>query len=162
MKIQKIKEFPPTPVDMLGSKKTAMRTQFAALCYRMRKGLPEVLLVTSRRTRRWIIPKGWPNHGMTPAQSAALEALEEAGVEGRIYEVSIGLYTYAKQNASGNDIPCAVSVFPLKVKTVHSTYLEKKQRRRKWMPPHKAAKLVQEPELAHLLRDFDPRRFSKV
>ncbi|MFC6583776.1 NUDIX hydrolase [Sulfitobacter aestuariivivens] len=54
-----------------------MRTQFAALCYRVKKGKVQVLLVTSRGTKRWIVPKGWPMDGKTPAQSAALEAWEE-------------------------------------------------------------------------------------
>ena len=81
MKEHRAKETPFPPIDLMGAKKTGLRTQFAALCYRLRKGKPEVLLVTSRRSKRWIIPKGWPQNGMLPAQSAAIEALEEAGVD---------------------------------------------------------------------------------
>ena len=75
MKEQRAKDHSFAPIDMMGAKKTGLRTQFAALCYRMHKGKPEILLITSRRTQRWIIPKGWPQDGMRPAQSAAIEAL---------------------------------------------------------------------------------------
>ncbi len=149
------------PIDMLGAKKTGLRTQFAALCYRMRKGKPEILLVTSRRTQRWIIPKGWPQDGMRPAQSAAVEALEEAGVEGKLHDNSLGLYSYTKQHVSGRTLPCVAVVYPLKVKTIHDRYREVKQRKRKWFSLANAARKVSEPELAHLIRSFDPNRLPK-
>jgi len=149
------------PIDMQGAKKTGLRTQFAALCYRMRKGQPEVLLVTSRRTKRWIIPKGWPQDGMNPAQSAAVEALEEAGVEGKLHRESLGLYSYTKHHISGRLLPCVAMVFPIKVKTIHERYREMKQRKRKWFSLADAARKVQEPELSHIIRSFDPNRIAK-
>ena len=100
MKEHRTQDKPFAPIDMQGAKKTGLRTQFAALCYRLRKGKPEILLVTSRRTQRWIIPKGWPQDGMLPAQSAAIEALEEAGVEGKAHDMSLGMFSYTKQHVS--------------------------------------------------------------
>jgi 8-oxo-dGTP pyrophosphatase MutT (NUDIX family) len=152
---------PGVAIDMQGAKKRGLRTQFAALCYRMRKGKPEILLVTSRRTRRWIIPKGWPQDGILPAQSAAIEALEEAGVEGKVSNASLGMYFYTKQHVSGRSIPCIALVYPLKVKTVHANYRESKQRDRKWFRPAAAAKKVTDPELAYIISTFDPSKVSK-
>lgn len=162
MKQHRTKEKHFVPIDMLGQEKTGLRTQFAALCYRLRKGKPEILLVTSRRTRRWIIPKGWPQDGMYPAQSAAVEALEEAGVEGKLFDHSLGLYSYTKQHISGRDLPCVAIVYPLKVKTIHDRYREVKQRKRKWFKRAEAARLVAEPELAKIIRDFDPTQLIKA
>ncbi len=161
MKEQRAKENAFAPIDMLGGKKTGLRTQFAALCYRMRKGKPEVLLVTSRRTKRWIIPKGWPQDGMLPAQSAALEALEEAGVEGKLSNEALGIYSYTKHQLSGRAIPCIGIIYSLKVKTIHDRYREVSQRKRKWFSLAKAARAVTEPELAYIIRTFDPKHARK-
>ena len=162
MKQHRLKENPFAMVDMAGAKKRGMRTQFGALCYRLRKGKLEVMLITSRRTRSWIVPKGWPMDGVSPALSAAREAYEEAGVEGRVYETSIGMYSYTKTLSADKTMPCAVMVYPIKVKTIHDSYPEKKQRTRRWFKLADAAKQVREPELAHLLRTFNPGLFSKV
>lgn len=161
MKQDRTNETPFAPINMHGAKKTELRTQFAALCYRMRKGAPEILLVTSRRAQRWIIPKGWPQDGMRPAQCAAQEALEEAGVEGKTYDHSLGLFNYSKSHVSGRALPCVAVVYPLKVKTIHDTYREKGQRARQWFTLAEAAERVSEPELAHIIRSFDPRLFPK-
>lgn len=162
MKEQRRKDQSYAPIDMLGAKKTGLRTQFAALCYRMRKGKPEILLITSRRTRRWIIPKGWPQDGMRPAQSAAIEALEEAGVEGKLHDESLGVYSYTKHHISGRALPCVAIVYGLKVKTIHDRYREVKQRKRKWFSRAEAAKKISEPELAFLIRSFDPNQLGKL
>lgn len=161
MKEHRAKSNPFAPIDLMGEKKTGMRTQFAALCFRMRKGKPEILLITSRRTRRWIIPKGWPIDKMRPAESAAQEALEEAGVEGKSYDLSLGVFTYAKSHASGKAIPCVAVIYPLKVKTQHKTFLEAKQRKRRWFSQAEAARKVDEPELAWLISQFDPAKLKR-
>lgn len=160
MKQQRHAYAPFSPVDMGGAKKSAMRTQFGALCYRMRKGKPEILLVTSRGTKRWIIPKGWPMDGATPGKSAAREAWEEGGVTGKTFETSLGLFTYSKKMGPDKALPCAVIVYPLKVKEVHARYPERKERKRKWLKPADAAKRVSEPELAFMLRHFDPHSLT--
>ncbi|MDB5470415.1 MAG: phosphohydrolase, MutT/nudix family protein, partial [Caulobacter sp.] len=88
--------------------------QVAALPYRL-AGAPEVLLITSRETRRWVIPKGWPMKDRTFSEAAAQEALEEAGVRGVTAEESIGAYRYLKQIKNGASILCEVAVYPLEV-----------------------------------------------
>jgi 8-oxo-dGTP pyrophosphatase MutT (NUDIX family) len=85
----------------------------------------EVLLVTSRETGRWIIPKGWPLKGKSPHKAAAREAREEAGVVGRIKRRAIGSYSYEKRLKGGKVVDCEVQVFVLKVKRQETTWLEK-------------------------------------
>ena len=148
-------------IDMdvaLGDRDSGERTQCAALCYRLRKGKPQILMITSRRTKRWILPKGWLMKDRTLAEAAAQEAWEEAGVQGRIGGTCLGLYTYIKEAESTGevDLPCATLVFPLKVKSLKRKYPEKGQRKRRWMSRKKAASRVWEPELAELIRSFDP------
>ncbi len=145
------------PISISGARKTDVRTQFAALCYRVRKGKVQILLITSRATRRWIIPKGWPMHGRTPAASAAEEAWEEAGVRGTSDGRCIGVFSYSKDAGELGELPCVAMVFTIKVDTLAEEYPEAKERDRVWVSRKKAAKMVEEPELSRILRDFDPR-----
>jgi len=145
------------PLDMQGVGKDQLRTQFAALCYRMRAGEPEILLITTRRPRRWIIPRGWPVHGATPCQAAETEAWEEAGVEGKMLNSCIGIYSYIKVMRSGAQTPVMVAVFPMKVKKLREKFPEAGERKRKWFSAKKAAARVDEPELKQIIRNFDPR-----
>ena len=148
------------PITVEGGKKWDVRSQFAALCYRIKDGKTQVLLVTSRGTGRWIIPKGWPMDGMTPAETAAQEAWEEGGVTGKVQDVCLGLFSYRKTMEDIDDLPCVALVYPLQVKKIATDFPEAKERKRKWMSCAKAAKLVSEPELSRILRDFDPRLLS--
>ena len=130
--------------------------QVAALCWRRSaKGL-RVLLITSRDTGRWVIPKGWPMRNRSDAEAAAREAYEEAGLRGEISPRSIGIYTYQKVLGPKQSIPVVVRVFPLEAREMLRTYPETGQRRVKWFSPDKAAKLVAEPALAALIRNFSP------
>jgi 8-oxo-dGTP pyrophosphatase MutT (NUDIX family) len=144
------------PISTQGARKSELRTQFAALCYRMTKGVPEVLLITSRGRKRWIVPKGWPMDGMTPAEAVAQEAWEEAGVRGTAIDRCLGIYSYEKSAPEGDPLPCLAMLYPVKVKSLEKTYPEAGQRRRKWLSRKEAAKRVDEPELAALIRGFDP------
>ena len=132
------------------------RTQYGALCYRVKSGQVEILLITSRGTGRWVLPKGWPVKGQTPAGSAAVEAFEEAGVEGKAQPVCVGLYSYDKWLPDKPSLPCVVSLYPLKVRKLRKKFPENGERKRKWFPRKRAAALVDEPELAQILRGFDP------
>ncbi len=125
--------------------------QVAALCWRMHKGQPQVLLVTSRDTRRWVLPKGWPMPGRGPEGAAAIEAWEEAGVEGKVSPTSIGHYSYDKVLRNLDTLSCAVEVFPLRVQSLKASFPERKERRRKWFSASEAARLVAETELRALL-----------
>lgn len=136
--------------------KASVRTQFGALCYRVRGDKVQVLLVTSRNTGRWILPKGWPMHAATPQQAALTEAWEEAGVNGKARSNVLGIYTYYKVNDAGK-LPCVVAVFPVKVLSLAKRYPEAHQRKRKWFSRKKASALVTEPELKQLIRHFEPR-----
>jgi len=147
-----------TPLRLSGAAKRDTRTQFAALPFRVRKSEVQVLLLSSLDTGRWIIPKGWPMDGLTPADAAAQEAWEEAGVKGNVSDQCIGLYSYNKVLEGGLLMPCVVAVFPLEVRRVEDSYPEAGLRRRKWVSARKAATRVQEPELCQILRHFDPSR----
>lgn len=130
--------------------------QYAAVPYRQRDdGTIEVMLVTSRETRRWIIPKGWPIGGAKPHASAAREALEEAGVVGRTDADAIGTYRYTKRLKDGAEARCKVVVFPLEVKAQRKRWREKGERKARWFDLTKAVKAVQEPGLRRLLRKLD-------
>ena len=130
--------------------------QYAAVPYRRRNdGTIEVMLVTSRETKRWVVPKGWPIRGAKPHISAAREALEEAGVLGRPDADAIGTYHYDKRLKNGTEARCKVEVFPLEVKSQRKRWRERGERKVRWFELAKAAKLVQEPGLRRLLRKFD-------
>ncbi|HTI67256.1 MAG TPA: NUDIX hydrolase [Caulobacteraceae bacterium] len=129
--------------------------QYAALPYRQ-AGEVEILLVTSRETRRWVIPKGWPMKGKKPHAAAAREALEEAGVTGRIGRSALGAYPYVKWLGNGAPAPCRVRVFPLEVMRERNVWPEMGQRERRWFSVPDAAAAVDEPELAELILTFDP------
>jgi 8-oxo-dGTP pyrophosphatase MutT (NUDIX family) len=136
------------------SEKAAGR-QVAALCWRIgRDSQLEILLITSLRTRRWILPKGWPMTGVSPARAAAREALEEAGVTGDIAPEAIGHYASFKQRKSGQTTQVQVDVFALRVTLQHQTWPEKGDRDVAWMTPQAAAQKISEPELRRILLDF--------
>jgi 8-oxo-dGTP pyrophosphatase MutT (NUDIX family) len=127
--------------------------QYAALPYRLKDGV-EILLVTSRETQRWVIPKGWPMKGKKPCAAAAREALEEAGVSGKVGKCPIGAYRYVKQLKNGAPLQCTVDVFPLQVTRQRKRWLEQGQRTAHWFTPEQAAEAVQEPELKELIDRF--------
>jgi len=141
---------------MAPSQKRDVRTQFGALCYRVVDDKVQVLLITSRGTGRWILPKGWPVPGATPAEAAMLEAWEEAGVKGQAKGNCLGIYSYVKLDG-GERLPGVVVVFAVKVRALRRDYPEAGQRHRKWFSLKKAAKLLEEPELRRMVLDFDPR-----
>lgn len=145
------------PISLPGGRKTDVRTQFAALCYRERKGKLRFLLITSRGTGRWIVPKGWPMDGHTPAESAVKEAWEEAGVRGNCDGRCIGIFSYNKDHPELGDVPCVAMVFAIEVTEVAKNYPEADERERQWVSRKQAARMVDDPELARILRDFDPR-----
>lgn len=129
----------------------APRSQFGAICWRKAENGLDVLLITSRETGRWVIPKGWPIKGISAAASAQREAWEEAGVDGKLCETCLGVYSYQKIMPDVQSIPCAVAVYGLRVEKLSRRYPEQRQRRRKWFTAIEAAGLVAEAELSTLL-----------
>lgn len=131
--------------------KRKSRTQYAALPYRMREAVLEVLLITSRETGRWIIPKGWPHKGLSPSAVAVREAYEEAGLRGKIKRRPLGTYSYQKRLPRDKAVLCKVEVFALEVKRQLDHWPEQKDRIRCWLPLADAAVLVTDSELQELL-----------
>jgi 8-oxo-dGTP pyrophosphatase MutT (NUDIX family) len=137
------------------SKKPAPNLQYAALPYRRRDdGVFEVMLITSRETRRWIIPKGWPVPRLAPHESAVREAWEEGGLIGRIGEHSIGVFHYEKQLADGSTVPCTVTVFALEVEQQLASWPEQDRRSTHWFTLQEAAGAVKEPELRAIMQNL--------
>ena len=141
----------------------AVRLQYGALPYRVAEadGL-EILLVTSREMRRWIIPKGWPIKGLRPPESAAREAFEEAGVRGKVGAKSIGAYRYEKRlEGIGVTTPCEVRVFPMLVKRQFEIWPEAHQREARWFEADNAASALKENGLRELVEAFAQKKAAK-
>ena len=133
--------------------------QYAALPYRSNgKSKLEIMLVTSRGTQRWIIPKGWPKSGLPPHDTAAEEAFEEAGVVGKISRRPIGTYHYEKLFKTGDSAICQVRVYALEVARQHKKWPESRERKVEWYSPAEAARVVHEPRLRRIIRSFAKRR----
>jgi len=132
----------------------AHRQQYAALPWRDSKSGVEILLITSRETRRWVIPKGWPMITLAAHDAAAQEAWEEAGVRGEIAPAPIGAFRYRKRMKSGSAQRCRVDVYPLAVATEAKDWPERRQRQRRWAPALEAARMVEEPELRAIIEAF--------
>lgn len=125
--------------------------QVAALPIRKNKGRkPDVMLVTSRETGRWVIPKGWPSKKIKDNAAAAREARQEAGVTGKISKSPIGFYRYRKKTKNLQKL-VYVNVFLLEVKKEKKVWLEKKFRKRRWFDNQTASRRVREPKLKDLL-----------
>lgn len=148
------------PLKLRTGGKTDVRAQFAALCWRIKNDKVQICVVTSRTRKRWIIPKGWPMHKQTPADAAATEAYEEAGVSGEALDICIGVYTHQRPGKVGN-APIITMVYPLHVTHVHSKWPEKHERRRKWVSLEKAAKKLSEPELKRIVATFKPHKLTR-
>jgi 8-oxo-dGTP pyrophosphatase MutT (NUDIX family) len=126
-------------------------TQVAALPYVERRKGMEILLITSRRRKRWILPRGWPIDGESYAIAAAREAEEEAGAVGMIGETAIGDYVYDKRTGDGYRVPCRVFVYPLLVSHQMLQWREKAERDTRWCDLETAVSLVRHEGLSAFL-----------
>ena len=142
----------------VGKSKTHDHVQFAALPYQLGgEGRTRVMLLTSRETRRWVIPKGWPMPGRKPSEVAAQEAFEEAGLLGKIVgKRPIGSYHYEKQLSRHQGILCEVMVFLFLVERQLDDWPEKTERETRWFEPSDAYSSVDEGGLAEILRRTMP------
>jgi predicted phosphate transport protein (TIGR00153 family) len=130
-------------------------TQYGVLPYRVdAEGRLEILLITSRERRRWVVPKGNPIPFLLNYESAAREAFEEAGIEGPISTVPIGSYRYEKRRRQGGGSPALVNLYPLRVTRQADAWPERDQRALRWFSPAEAAEAVEEPELAVIILSF--------
>lgn len=128
--------------------------QVGALPWRRKGGGIEILLVTSRETKRWVIPKGWPMARLIDSNAAKREAYEEAGIDGRIQRQAIGRYAYDKRASNGSSQPCIVTVYAFRVLREHRSWPEKAERKRCWFKLEVAAEKVNEAGLRALIRSF--------
>jgi 8-oxo-dGTP pyrophosphatase MutT (NUDIX family) len=133
-------------------KKPGTKKQYAALPWRLTGAGREVLLISSRDTGRWVIPKGWPIKGLTPAETAAREAYEEAGLGGQVSKKPIGEFEYGKRLNNGKVQPTKVEVFALEQMIQHPDWPEQGQRKLQWFSVPEAAEAVEEPELKVIIR----------
>jgi 8-oxo-dGTP pyrophosphatase MutT (NUDIX family) len=126
----------------------------AALPWRRHDGDFEILLITSRTTRRWIVPKGWPELGLARSECAAREALEEAGVVGEIVPRPLGTFHYNKRRKTGETVPVQVAVFPLEVMRQRRSFPESHARETRWCKLDEALSHIAEPGLKRLIVKF--------
>lgn len=143
----------PAPSAQSGAQTVA---QYAALPFRQdRQGNVEFLLITSRGSGQWIVPKGKPVPDLTPAETAALEAFEEAGIRGDVAAEAIGRFAYIKDQGHPNEqlIP-AVEVFPMRVTQQLTLWPEMGQRSMVWLPPEQACHAIEIVELRDIVRRF--------
>jgi len=138
------------------STERAERRQVAALPWRRGGDGVEILLITSRETRRWVTPKGGRMTGKTDAEAAAQEALEEAGVEGFVDERPLGSFRYLKVLKRRAPRWCTVDLYGLEVRTELADWQERPERERVWLSREEAARRVDEPDLQALIAAFDP------
>ncbi len=136
--------------------------QYAALPYRFEGRQVRILLITSRETRRWVIPKGWPMNGLKPQDTAAVEAAEEAGVIGAIEPTPLGSYRYMKRLKGGDAMAVQVIVFPFLVAAQVESWKEQDQRALQWFGYRTAASRVGEPSLRRLIREFGAERSTSL
>jgi 8-oxo-dGTP pyrophosphatase MutT (NUDIX family) len=153
-------------IQMAGKlrRKGKLGQQVAALPLKEEDGETLVLLVTSRETGRWVLPKGWAEKRLSGGKLAAKEAYEEAGIEGEVIGGRVGSYTYLKRLRREKTIECRVDVFPMRVSRLLDKWPEAKQRRREWFTLAQAALQVEEGELVTMLLHLaaPPREFAPV
>lgn len=130
------------------------KLQFAVLPWRHTDRL-EIMLVSSRETGRWVLPKGWPMKGIKPHKTAAREALEEAGILGKVAKTSLGGYSYSKRLENDSVQMCRVQIFAFEVEQERNSWLEKHERTRKWFAVTDAAEAVEESELREAILKFE-------
>lgn len=121
--------------------------QSAVIPYREGAAGLEILLITSRKSKRWIVPKGVVELHLSATASAAKEALEEAGVRGEVISEPLGSYRYDKWGGT-----CTVEVFPLRVEREESDWPERTFRTRRWLPAHEAAEIVDDEPVARMIK----------
>lgn len=145
---------PPDALPAQANEETAPRVQYGAIPFRLKDGGVEVMLLTSRETKRWVVPKGWPMKSRKPHAAAAREAYEEGGLVGEIGRLPIGSYTYDKRLKSRDTVPCRVELFPFEVRRQLKRWPEKGEREVRWFSPEEAAEAVDEQDLGTLIRQI--------
>jgi phosphohistidine phosphatase len=122
--------------------------QSAVIPYRCNEGTLEVLMITSRKKKRWVMPKGVIEPELCARTSATKEALEEAGIEGSVSDAPVGTYRYKKWGGI-----CRVHVYVMRVKKVLEKW-EESHRDREWVSLQEAVERTEEEDLRNLIRSL--------
>ena len=130
--------------------------QSSVLPYQVGENGLEIMMVTSIRRRRWIIPKGVVEPDMTPQDSAAKEAFEEAGIKGIVIPEPLGRYHYKKWAGI-----CRCDVFAMKVETVLDEWQEQDDREREWVDAKEAVDRLRHKRLKTIVRRFIERHLDR-
>ena len=128
--------------------------QIGALCFKIEEKKLKILLVKSRRSKRWVIPKGWKLATMNSRMSVAVEAWEEAGVQGKVSKRPVGFYHYRKSDKNASFFSCEVKVYSLNVLKLKKKFPEMSERKSKWFSCKDASMMVDEPELKKIILKF--------
>ena len=140
--------FPSYDSDELRDRPAYYYTQSSVIPYRIRKGKPEILIISSSKRKHWVVPKGIREPGLSAQESAAKEAMEEAGVLGKVGRKKLGSYMYDKWGAT-----CTVDVYPMRVtRVIPKKKWPERHRGRKWVSPEEAVSKVRQQELAPMIR----------
>lgn len=131
--------------------------QSGAIPYRVKDGKLQIMLITSTRKKKWIIPKGVIEPYMSPQESAAQEAYEEAGIFGRVWDEPVGRYETDKWGDT-----CNVTVFPMLVTKVYKDWPEEDQRKRKWMSADEAYEKAGRKEIRKMIKKFAAEYGEKI
>ncbi|WP_204328711.1 NUDIX hydrolase [Rhizobium leguminosarum] len=146
--------------------RVGIHTQYAAICFREAADRDdrqiEILLITSRDSGRWVIPKGWPMRKKQAHEVASIEAWQEAGVRGSVRKKTWGSYLSMKKMEDGEIIPTVVEVHLLHVEEMDDEFPERKQRVLRWFSPANAVSAVREPDLGELISKLDLHQSQTV
>ncbi len=126
--------------------------QSGVVPYRKKSGKIEILLITSMKKKRWIIPKGYVEFNMSAFESAKKEAYEEAGIIGTNETAELGHYNRKKPAGL-----TTVKVFSMEVTEELEEYPEKKARKRKWFPQKEAAEIISMPEVGQMIMSLESK-----
>ncbi|TDJ56950.1 MAG: NUDIX hydrolase [Ignavibacteria bacterium] len=121
-------------------------TQSAIIPYRLEEGKLEILLITSIRKKKWIIPKGFIEFNLSAFESAKKEAFEEAGVIGTNETIELGSFTIKKYGGRTN-----IVVYSMEVEKFKDDYPEKNLRKRKWYSVEEAIETISIPEVIKMI-----------
>lgn len=147
-------------IAMLLPKKTVK--QVAVLPIILADGGVEVMLLTSRRRGRWVLPKGWSRSGEAMSVTASAEAFEESGIAGLIASHPVGHYTYEKRMRGGYSVISDVSVYPMLVDHHLIDWPERGERDLRWFPIGKAAEKIDDEEAAAMLRGLSDTTAEEI
>lgn len=139
------RQFPGSPVNPAPGQ-ISFSLRYGAIPYRRSDGEMRFLMITSRRSGRWIFPKGGLIEGLSPAETAAEEAFEEAGVRGTVGAAPIGHYHVVKSGLESGT-PLSIEMYALEVDQQFDDWPEKGERRRRWVTLAEARRLLSEPGL---------------